>query len=72
MTPDVLAPVITRIVLRYLSGAFVAWGIVAPDLGPDIIADADLQTFLTVTIGVILGALTEWWYKRAKATGGPT
>lgn len=72
MTPDALTPVIVRIVLRYLSGALVAWGFVAPDTGPEVIADADLQTLLTVVVGLALGLLSEVWYRRARETGGPT
>lgn len=72
MTPDTLTPVIVRILLRYFSGALVAWGLVAPDRGPEVVADADLQTLLTVVVGLVLGVLAEWWYRRAKATGGPT
>lgn len=67
-----LTPVITRIILRYFSGALVAWGIVAPDVGPEVMADADLQTLLTVVVGVVLGAASELWYRRARQVGGPT
>ena len=72
MTPDTLTPVVVRIILRYFSGALVAWGLVAPDVGPEIVADADLQTLLTVVVGIVLGLLSEIWYKRARDTGGPT
>lgn len=72
MTPETLTPVIVRIVMRYFSGALVAWGFVAPDTGPEIVADADLQTLLTVIVGIALGLLSELWYRRARATGGPT
>lgn len=71
MNPGVLTPVIVRIVLRYLSGALVAWGFVAPDVGPEIVADADLQTLLTVGIGAALAVVTEGAYSRARRTGGP-
>lgn len=72
MEPHVLTGPIVRIITRYGSGALVAWGLVAPDRGPEILADADLQTVLTVGVGLVLGAVTEWWYGRAKRTGGPT
>lgn len=67
-----LTPVITRIILRYFSGALVAWGFASPDVGPEIVADADLQTLLTVIVGLALGALSEIWYRRARREGGPT
>lgn len=72
MNPDALTPVIVRLIMRYLSGALVAWGFVAPDRGPEVIADADLQTLLTVVIGALLAIAAELWYKRARETGGPT
>lgn len=67
-----LTPVITRIILRYFSGALVAWGFVAPDVGPEVVADADLQTLLTVVIGGAIALGTELWYRRARVEGGPT
>ena len=69
---DRLAPVVTRIVLRYLSGALVAWGLVSPETGAVIVADPDLQAVLLMGIGGALAAATEAFYARARRSGGPT
>ena len=67
-----IAPVVTRILLRYLSGALVAWGLVSPETGAVIVADADLQAVLLIGVGGLLGAATEALYARARRSGGPT
>lgn len=67
-----LSPVIVRIVLRYLSGALVAWGLLAPESVPGLIADPDLNAVLVAAVGGVLAALTEWAYARARREGGPT
>lgn len=67
-----LAPVIVRIVLRYLSGALIAWGLVTPETGAVIVADPDLQALLLAGVGGGVAALTELAYGRARANGGPT
>jgi tetrahydromethanopterin S-methyltransferase subunit E len=67
-----LAPVIVRIVLRYLAGALVAWGLVSPETGGVIVADPDLQALLLTAVGALIAALTEWAYAAARRGGGPT
>ena len=69
---DSLAPVIVRIVLRYLSGALVAWGLVSPETGAVIVSDPDLQAVLLVAIGGAIGGLAEWFYRHARRSGGAT
>lgn len=72
MKPDTLVAPIVRIILRYGAGALVAIGLVSPDTGPEVVADADLTTVLTVVVGVVLSLIAERWYASAKRTGGPT
>lgn len=72
MAQDTIAPVIVRILLRYFSGALVAWGVVTPEIGATLLADADLQAILLVVVGGAIGFATEYAYSRARSTGGPT
>lgn len=50
-----LAPQIARIILRYVSGALVAYGAFSPDTGEMIAADPDLA----LVLGTVLGAGVE-------------
>lgn len=59
---------ISRIVLRYLAGALVAYGIVSPEAGAELAVDPDLL----LVIGGILAAGAEAAYAFAKKSGGKT
>jgi hypothetical protein len=53
---------IVRIVMRYISGALVAWGFLSPD-DAGIFLDAH---FVEVIAGVLLAVMTEAGYAVAK------
>ena len=63
-----LIPVIARILLRYLSGALVAYGVIPHEVGAEVAMDPDLA----LVIGTALGAAVEAAYAVAKAKGGKT
>lgn len=63
-----LIPVIARIVLRYLSGALVAYGVIPQEVGAEMAMDPDLA----LVFGTVLGAATESAYAWAKSKGGAT
>ncbi|WP_420344631.1 hypothetical protein [Paenirhodobacter sp.] len=60
--------VIARIIMRYLSGALVAWGLITAEAGQALGSDADL----TLLLGVAIGAVAEWGYALAKKYGWAT
>lgn len=55
----------SRIIARYLSGALVALGAVAPALGASLASDADVIT----AIGIGLGVVAEAFYALARRKG---
>ncbi len=63
-----LAPVLARILLRYLSGALVAYGMIAPEHAEIITMDPDLA----IIVGAGIGAAVEAAYAIARRTGRPT
>lgn len=67
-----LAPVLTRIVLRYLSAALITWGIVTPETGGLLEADPDLQQALLILVGGAIAGGTELAYSIARKNGGAT
>lgn len=69
---DQLTPVIVRIVLRYLSGALLAWGGAVAATGEALLAAPEIEAALTLIVGTLIGAAVEWVYARARRTGGPT
>ena len=62
-----IAMPLARIVLRYLSGALVAFGWFAPEQASQFVNDPDV--LVLVAAGV--GALIEAWYVFARKHGGP-
>lgn len=60
--------VIARIIMRYLAGALVAWGLITAEAGQALGSDADL----TLLLGVAIGAVAEWGYALAKKYGWAT
>lgn len=65
-------PAIVRNLLRYLSGALVAKGVLTSETGAALIADPALAEMLTVALGVVLGGATEAAYALAKRLGWRT
>lgn len=65
-------PVIVRNVLRYLSGALVAKGLIGADTGTALAVDPVIIEAVTVAAGVMLGSVTEAIYAMAKKMGWPT
>ena len=56
-----------RIALRYGVGL-----IAGAAAGDALAADADIVDAVAAVMSLIAAALTEYWYRRAKATGGET
>lgn len=65
-------PAIVRNVLRYLSGALVAKGLIGADTGTALAVDPVIIEAVTVAAGVMLGSVTEAIYAMAKKMGWPT
>lgn len=61
-------PVFARIVLRYLAGMLVAYGLIAPEHAELISMDPDLA----LIVGAAIGALVEGAYALAKRKGWAT
>ncbi len=59
-----IAP-LSRIVLRYLAGFLVAYGVITPDIGQILITDPDIIAI----VGVVLGAIVESFYVIARKYG---
>lgn len=60
---------IIRIVLRYIAGFLVAKGVIDAGAEGALLDPGFLTAFETVT-GVVIGIVSELWYKRARSTGG--
>lgn len=60
--------VIARIILRYISGALVAYGVIDPGLADRIAIDPDLA----ILLGGAIAAATEAAYAWVKVKGGET
>lgn len=69
---DSITPVIVRIVMRYLSGALVASGLVTAETGASVLADPDVQAVALMAVGGAVALVTEWVYARARRSGGVT
>ena len=63
-----LLPVLARIALRYLAGALVAFGIIAPEDAQIITMDPEI----VLLVGTVLGIVVEGAYAWARRHGGPT
>lgn len=59
---------IARIILRYLSGAFVTYGLIGAETGEYLAVDPDL----TLMLGGAIGAAVEFAYAFAKKRGWAT
>jgi hypothetical protein len=63
-----LLPVIARIALRYIAGALVAFGVIAPEDAVLIHTDPEI----VLAVGLAIGALVEGVYAIAKRKGWAT
>ena len=63
-----MSAVITRIVLRYLSGLLVGYGVLPHEVGSQLAVDPDVA----LVLGAIIGAATEGFYAWAKKKGWAT
>lgn len=61
-----IEPVI-RILLRYGGGAL--FGLSTGDM---LANDPDVVNLLTLGASALMGAVSEWWYARARKSGGAT
>lgn len=59
---------IARIILRYVAGALVAYGVISEDIGAQIAADPDLL----LVVGAGLGLAVEVAYMIARRVGAAT
>lgn len=66
-----MTAVLIRIGLRWLAGALVTYGWLAPD-DVGIIADPELVSYLSMGVGMALGAVAEGWYYVARRFGWST
>ena len=60
--------VIIRIIMRYLSGALAAYGLIPHEAAADLAMDPDVA----LVLGTIIGAVTEAGYAYAKKRGWAT
>ena len=58
---------IARIILRYGVGAIAGWSV-----GDMLASDMDVVDLASAGIAGGAAIVTEWWYRRAKVTGGAT
>lgn len=58
---------IARIVLRYGVGLVAGWAV-----GDMLAGDRDIVDVTTAGLAMAAAGVTEWWYQRAKRTGGAT
>ena len=63
-----MIPVLARIILRYASGALVAYGVIPHEAGAELAMDQELALIL----GSVIGVATEGFYAFAKRRGWAT
>lgn len=63
---------ISRIILRYLAGALVAYGLLDAPMGDQIASDPDILSFVSLGVGTAAGLATEVGYALAKRWGWAT
>jgi hypothetical protein len=65
-------PAIARIILRYISGALVAYGLLAPDDASALAFDHQLVADVAIGVGAVLTFAVEGFYWFAKRAGWRT
>lgn len=64
--------VFIRLAMRYLAGALVAKGFMAPEMGDIILYDPEVNAAIQIGAGVAIGAVTEYAYAIARRLGWST
>ena len=67
-----IKPAIPRIVLRYVAGALVAYGIVSAETAQVIQNDPVISGAVATAFGIVVGVVTEAAYGLAKRFGWRT
>jgi len=63
---------LARLILRYVAGALIARGLLAPSDGDWINTDPDLMEAVTAGVGFAIMGATEYAYRLAKRMGWRT
>ena len=66
-----MSPLI-RIALRYLAGFLIAKGWLDATSADTLATDPEVVAAVQAGLGLVVAAVSEWWYSRAKKTGGQT
>lgn len=64
-----MSAVLVRIGLRWLAGALITKGLVAPDDAQMFTADPEIERLLVTGLGVVAGSIAEGWYVLARRFG---
>lgn len=64
--------VLIRIVLRYVAGLLIAWGLISEEDTRLVLTDPHLIGWLEVGFGLAAGFVAESWYRIAKRMGWKT
>ncbi|MBN7755499.1 hypothetical protein JYP46_01565 [Nitratireductor aquimarinus] len=64
--------VIARIILRYVAGFLIAWGLLTKDDMGLVLTDPQLNSWIEIGAGVLFGFIGETWYRLAKRLGWAT
>jgi hypothetical protein len=67
-----MSPAIARIILRYLSGALVAYGLLAPEDAAALAYDPQLVADVAIGVGAALTFAVEGFYWAARKFGWRT
>jgi len=65
------APLI-RILLRYIAGALVMYGVISRDIGSQLASDSDVLMVLEIAAGALIAIGTEAYYWLARRFGWAT
>ncbi|CAA2140428.1 hypothetical protein [Hyphomicrobium sp. ghe19] len=61
---------IIRISLRYVAAFLMARGLLSPDVGMTLAADADVIQMIEVALGALVGVAAEAWLYAERQFGG--
>jgi hypothetical protein len=63
---------LARILLRYLAGAMVTYGLLANQDAEGMVMDPEIIEVFEIGLGLAIGAATEYWYRLARKFGWET